>query len=326
MSSSPRRRSAPVGGGGGRNVRQRAHPIRGRILRNADDIVRCLERAVPAVEFSFSGSKKKKKNTFDFDTMVKEVNNLRDRHGTSKMEDYREDALKRIPKHLLRDPADSGGGANEGPVRGWFAFFDPNNPTRLIYAKTEARAEELRQKNYHEFTEELCYNNDPSASFPPAGDLPAAAAAAAAPAIAAPAAEDPGPSLYEKEPPAALWQPNGYVPKIRKEGGGSQRAKYIEYFEEKVICEDVEQVYSPMRRWDKSNFTKDSNFNSRLLQYYVAKNNLRTPDGKDTLDNIKKVGRAHAQNKYGRADKFTRGGQLLYFEICLSLYEEGLDA
>ena len=323
MSSSPRR-SAPVGRVDNRNVRQHARPIRANILRDTDAVVKCLERAVPDVEFSLSGSKKKKNNTFDFDAMVKDVNNLRDRHGTSKMEDYREDALKRIPKHLLRDPSDSGGGTNEGPVLGWFAFFDPSNPVRLIYAKTAAQAEELRQKNYHEFTEGLCYN-DPSASFPPAGDLPAAAAATAG--TAAPVAEDPEPPpLHEQEPPAALWQPNGYVPKIRKEGDGSNRAKYIEYFEEKVVCEETEQVYSPMRRWDKSKFSKDSTFNSRLLQYYVAKNDLRIPGGKDSLDNIKKVGRAHAKDKYGGEEKFTRGGQLSYFEICLSLYEDGLSA
>ena len=80
-----------------------------------------------------------------------------------------------------------------------------------------------------------------------------------------------------------------------------------------------------MRRWDKSKFTKDSNFNSQLLQYYVAKNELSTPGGKDSLDGIKKVGGAHAKEKYGNDEKFTRGGQLSYFEICLSLYEEGLN-
>ena len=272
MSSSPRR-SAPVGRGDNRNVRQHARPIRANILRDTDAVVKCLERAVPDVEFSLSGSKKKKNNTFDFDAMVKDVNNLRD---------------------------------------------------RLIYAETAAQAEELRQKNYRELTEGLCYN-DPSASFPPAGDLPAAAAATTG--TAAPVAEDPEPPpLHEQEPPAALWQPNGHVPKIRKEGGGSNRAKYIEYFEEKVVCEETEQVYSPMRRWDKSKFSKDSTFNSRLLQYYVAKNDLRIPGGKDSLDNIKKVGRAHAKDKYGGEEKFTRGGQLSYFETCLSLYEDGLSA
>lgn len=120
MSSSPRRSAPAAARSGSRNVRQHARPIRGSILRDPDAVVKCLERAVPDVEYSFSGSKKKKKNTFDFGGMVKEVNNLRDRHGTSKMEDYREDALKRIPKHLLRDPADKEGDTNEGPVLGWF--------------------------------------------------------------------------------------------------------------------------------------------------------------------------------------------------------------
>ena len=127
--------------------------------------------------------------------------------------------------------------------------------------------------------------------------------------------------VYEREPPAAVWQPNGCVPKIRKEGGGTNRSKYIEYFEEKVVCEE----YSPtsMRRWDKSKFSKDSNFNSRLLQCYVAKNDLPTPGGKDSLDNIKKVGMAHAKDKHGGEEKFTRGGQLSCFEmhVCLSLCE-----
>ena len=102
-------------------------------------------------------------------------------------------------------------------------------------------------------------------------------------------AEDPEPPpLHEQEPPAALWQPNGYVPKIRKEGGGSNRAKYVEYFEEKVVCEETEQVYSPMRRWDKSKFSKDSTFNSRLLQYYVAKMIFVSPVAKTVLTILKK--------------------------------------
>ena len=84
-----------------------------------------------------------------------------------------------------------------------------------------------------------------------------------------------------------------YVPKIRKEGGGSNRAKYIEYFEEKVVCEEREQVYSPMTRWDKSKFSKDCNFNSRLLQHHVAKNDLRAPGGRDSLNKIKKVPAGH---------------------------------
>ena len=81
--------------------------------------------------------------------------------------------------------------------------------------------------------------------------------------------------------------------------------------------------YSSMRRWDKSKFSKDSNFNSRLLQCYVAKNDLPTPGGKDSLDNIKKVGMAHAKDKHGGEEKFTRGGQLSCFEmhVCLSLCE-----
>ena len=78
-----------------------------------------------------------------------------------------------------------------------------------------------------------------------------------------------------------------------------------------------------MTRWDKSKFSKDCNFNSRLLQHYVAKNDLRTPGGRDSLNNIKKVGRAHAKDKYVGEEKFTGGGQLSYFEICLSLYEDG---
>ena len=57
------------------------------------------------------------------------------------------------------------------------------------------------------------------------------------------------------------------------------------------------------RRWDEKASTcmhsKDSNFNSRLMQHHVAKNDLHTSDGKDSLDNIKKVGRAHAQDKHG---------------------------
>ena len=64
-----------------------------------------------------------------------------------------------------------------------------------------------------------------SAEYPPpaAGALPTAAAAAAIAAPAMEELEEPEPPLYEREPPAARWQPEGYVPGIRKEGGGTKR-------------------------------------------------------------------------------------------------------
>lgn len=173
-----------------------------------------------------------------------------------------------------------------------------------------------------EFTEGIHYTNQATFAFPPAE---AAAAAAAAPA-GPPEAEIPEVPYYLQSAPATHWFPRDYVPVVHKNGAKTDREKWIEYFEEKVVCDHLETVYSPMRLCDKSKYSKDSNMNSRLLQYYVAKNNLDAPPGgKDTLANIKAVGRQHAKNKYYGQQEHMKGENLMYFEICLLLYEAGLN-
>ena len=88
----------------------------------------------------------------------------------------------------------------------------------------------------------------------------------------------------------------------------------------------LDEVFSPIRRWDRSQYSGNSTLNSRLLQYYVAKNNIETPGGKDTLENVKAVGREHAQSKYNGISKYMKGKNLSYFEMCLALYSGSDDS
>ena len=168
-------------------------------------------------------------------------------------------------------------------------------------------------------------------SFPwPAEPAPAAAAAAAAMPLPdddddmpMPLPDDDELELHERPPPEGTITPHDYIPEIRKNGGGSEREKWIECFEEKVVCERMNFVYSPIRLWERKEYAKKSTLNVRLLQYYFAKQNLSTDDGNETQKNVKKVARDHAREKYGKDEKFLSGnGNLRYFEICLHLYEE----
>ena len=70
-------------------------------MKKPDHVVTCLETTLPNVNLELS-QKKKNKKPFDFKALMKQVNDHRDKHGTSKKEDYREDALTRIPASLLR--------------------------------------------------------------------------------------------------------------------------------------------------------------------------------------------------------------------------------
>ena len=54
--------------------------------------------------------------------------------------------------------------------------------------------------------------------------------------------------LHERPPPEEIHTPCDYIPEIRENGGGSEREKWIECFEEKVVCERLKCVYSPTRR------------------------------------------------------------------------------
>ena len=93
-------------------------------------------------------------------------------------------------------------------------------------------------------------------SFPwPAEPAPAAAAAAAAMPLpddnddVMPLPDDDElEELHEKPPPEEIHTPHDYIPEIRENGGESEREKWIECFEEKVVCERLKCVYSPTRR------------------------------------------------------------------------------
>ena len=153
-----------------------------------------------------------------------------------------------------------------------------------------------RELNYHEFTEGAHYNESMIATFSPATGPPPEAAAAAA---AAPPRDDPAPPelpLLKRSVPVALFMPRS-IPAVRKGDNKTEGEKWIECFEEKVVCDYLDEVFSPIRRWDRSQYSGNSTLNSRLLQYCVAKNNIETPDGKGALENVKAVGREHAQSK-----------------------------
>ena len=101
----------------------------------------------------------------------------------------------------------------------------------------------------------------------------------------------------------------------------TEQEKWIECFEVKVVCEEQDEVYSPIRLWDKKKYARISTLNSRLLQYYFAKQNLSTGSNKVTLENVKKVARKHATDTYGDDSRYVSGANLKYFEICLALLQ-----
>mgnify|MGYP000588895255 CR=1 FL=1 len=122
--------------------------------------------------------------------------------------------------------------------------------------------------------------------------LPWLAPAAAAAAAAAPPQDDdefplPGDddaeiSLYDRPPPDDDFTPYKYIPAIRTDDALTEREKWIECFEVKVVCEAKNEVYAPIRLWDRKEYAKISTLNSRLLQYYFAKKNLSTSNCKET--------------------------------------------
>ena len=129
--------------------------------------------------------------------------------------------------------------------------------------------------------------------------------------------------LHERPPPEKILTPYDYVPEIRKNGGGSERDKWIECFEEKVVCERMNCVYSPIRLWQKKEYAKKATLNTRLLQYYFAKKGLSTGRDKENTRNAIKVAREDAKENYSKDGRFKSGnGNLMYFELCLHLYEE----
>ena len=249
------RRHSPPAGGTDRSVRRIARPLERKLLKRPDDVVECLEKSLPRINLKLS-QKKSNKNPFDFDALMKEVNDLRDKHGTSKKEDCRADVLSRVPASLLRDTNADGTANPPGP--NWAVFMDKNNiAAGIIYAETEAEANEFRRRGFHEFKEKRVFHRGAvRSSFPwPAEPAPAAAAAAAAMPLpdddddnVMPLPDDDELELHERPPPEGTITPYDYIPEIRKNGGGSEREKWIECFEEKVVCERLKCVYSPTRR------------------------------------------------------------------------------
>ena len=83
------------------------------------------------------------------------------------------------------------------------------------------------------------------------------------------------------------------------------------------VCEEKMRC---IRGTGRNEHAKMSTLSSRLLQYYFAKQNLSTGNGKETLENVKKAARKHANDTYGGDERYVSGNNLKYFEICLALY------
>jgi hypothetical protein len=292
-------------------------------LDKPEDVVACLESTLPNINLELSTSKRKNPKPFDFGALMKAVNDHRDKHGTSKKEDFREDNLSRIPASRLRDV--NADGTTNPPGPNWSLFKDPDNANGIVFAETEREANELRRRGIQEVTETKVFRRGASLATLP---WPAPAAAAVAAAAAALPQDDgglppPGDTevpLYDRPPPDEIFTPHEYIPRLREGGRGTDREKCIECFEVKVVCEEKDEVYSPIRLWDRKEYAKISTLNSRLLLYYFAKQNLSTGSAKETLENVKKVARKHAKETYGGDERYVSGNNLKYFEICLALY------
>ena len=133
------RRHSPPASGTDRSVRRLARPLERKLLKKPDDVVECLEKTlpcIPRINLELSQSKKNK-TPYDFDALMKEVNDLRDKHGTSKKEDCRADILSRVPASLLRDM--NADGTTNPPGPNWTVFMDTNN-SLASKGKSESRA------------------------------------------------------------------------------------------------------------------------------------------------------------------------------------------
>ena len=321
--SSRRRQLSPSPGDSPRNVRRLAQPLPKKLLKKPEDVLACLEATLPNINLALSTSKRKNPKPFDFCALMKQVNDHRDKHGTSKKEDFRKDILSRVPASLIRDT--NADGTTNPPGPNWALFKNPDNPAGIIFAETDAEANEFRRRGFQEITETRVFRRGAShATFPwPAPAAPAAAAGAALPPNNDgdfPPPDDAEVPLYERLPPDEDFKPYQYIPAIRTGGDGTEREKWIECFEVKVVCEKKDEVYSPIRLWDRKEYARIATLNSRLLQYYFAKQNLSTGNGKETLENVKKAARKHANDTYGGDERYVSGNNLKYFEICLALY------
>ena len=118
------RRHSPPAGGTDRSVRRIARPLERKLLKRPEDVVECLEKTLPRINLKLSQTKSNK-NPFDFDALMKEVNDLRDKHGTSKKEDCRADVLSRVPASLLCDT--NADGTTNPPGPNWAVFIDKSN-------------------------------------------------------------------------------------------------------------------------------------------------------------------------------------------------------
>ena len=172
-----------------------------------------------------------------------------------------------------------------------------------------------RRQGIQEITEMRVFRRGASLATLPWPAPAAAAAAAAAPPqdddeFPLPDDDDAEIPLYERPPPGGDFTPYKYIPAIRTDDALTEREKWIECFEVKVVCEAKNEVYAPIRLWDRKEYAKISTLNSRLLQYYFVKKNLSTSNSKETLKNVKMAARKHAADAYGGDSRYVSGKDL----------------
>ena len=274
-----------------------------------------------------TGKKKKRRDDMDFDALAKSFDDRRDKYGTSIAEDYREDILAKLPTSAYDGNEQAG---SSGPTPAWRFVFDPRVLGRtgrpnLVMVETEAQLEELLSRGYVEIAAREVYGRNTSNDelpFPEGGnsssstDSAAAAAAAGGSTMAVPLLQRlPPPDDEPAKVPVS-------VPRLRKEGGGSLRDKLIECFEEKVVDEAGNAVWSPFRRWNKKDFSGDAAFGSRVTAYYAAKKGLAV-SGSDTIEKLKKAARTHSDILALKSQCESEGRSFAYFDVCLDLCNNG---
>jgi hypothetical protein len=259
----------------------------------------------------------------DFDAVVKSLNDRRDKYDTSIDEDYRQDVLAKIPVAALSSLAGPQQPPGAGPNASWRFFYDEEarratGRADLLMVETEEQAEAMRSRGYTEMPSLGVYGRNTSLDDLPFPEpaVPVAAAAAAPPVL--PPHEQPPPP--ENEPPQMPMA--NKVPKLRRYGGGTDRDKYVECFEVKVVDEEEGKVWSPIRRWNKNAFAKDNGvFNSRLLAYYAVKKNLPTAD--NNLGSLKTAARHHSEIVERKEQMKQEKKTFAWFDVCLELHNNG---
>ena len=138
--------------------------------------------------------------------------------------------------------------------------------------------------------------------------------------------------LYQRPAPTTITLPsNGKVPCLTKgdvTASGKRMTvaqKIVQVFEEKVIDEESNTVYSPLKLWThmarKKVGLKDSNFTVRCNCYYAIRKLMSDLDPADVTDTVCSLKRkAIAATEKERRRSTAHGQTFQWFEACLEIY------